>query len=81
MENKFKSGEVVMERIRPSLKLTVSRYANGIYYCLIQERDSKRELVYSERELVSGISFNGTTVSIPLGSNSIELKRVTQLRN
>ncbi len=55
MENKYKSGEVVIERIRPSLKLIVNRYVNGIYYCLIQERDSKRELVYLERELVSGI--------------------------
>jgi uncharacterized protein YodC (DUF2158 family) len=54
-ENRYKSGEIVIERIRPSLKLTVSRYVNGIYYCLIQERESKRELVYFERELVSGI--------------------------
>jgi uncharacterized protein YodC (DUF2158 family) len=56
MENKFKSGEVVSERIRPTLKLTVSRYVDGIYYCLIQERESKRELVYFERELISGIA-------------------------
>jgi uncharacterized protein YodC (DUF2158 family) len=55
MESKFKSGEVVFERIRPLLKLIVNRYINGIYYCLIQERQSKRELVYFERELVSGI--------------------------
>jgi hypothetical protein len=56
MENKYKSGEVVIERIRPSLKLIVNRYVGGIYYCLIQERESKRELVYFERELISGIS-------------------------
>jgi uncharacterized protein YodC (DUF2158 family) len=55
MENKYKNGEVVVERIRPSLKLIVSRYVNGIYYCLIQERSSKRELVYFERELGTGI--------------------------
>jgi hypothetical protein len=56
MENKYKNGEIVTERIRPSLKLIVNRYVNGIYYCLIQERESKRELVYFERELISGIS-------------------------
>jgi uncharacterized protein YodC (DUF2158 family) len=56
MENKYKNGEVVIERIRPTLKLMVSRYVNGIYYCLIQERDSKKELVYLERELVSGMA-------------------------
>jgi len=56
MESKYKKGEVVIERIRPTLKLIVSRYVDGIYYCLIQERESKRELVYFERELVSGLS-------------------------
>jgi hypothetical protein len=56
MENKYKSGEIVSERIRPSLKLIVSRYVNGIYYCLMQERNSKKELVYFERELVSGMA-------------------------
>ena len=56
MENKYKHGEIVRERIRPSLKLTVSRYVNGIYYCLIHERDSKKELVYFERELISGVT-------------------------
>jgi hypothetical protein len=56
MENKYKRGEIVIERIRPTLKLIVSRYEDGIYYCLIQERESKRELVYFERELISGIA-------------------------
>jgi uncharacterized protein YodC (DUF2158 family) len=56
MENKYKSGEIVTERIRPTMKLIVNRYANGIYYCLIQERNSKKELVYLERELVSGMA-------------------------
>jgi uncharacterized protein YodC (DUF2158 family) len=56
MENKYKNGEVVIERIRPTLKLIVSRYVNGLYYCLIQERDSKKELVYLERELVSDMA-------------------------
>jgi uncharacterized protein YodC (DUF2158 family) len=56
MENKYKNGEVVIERIRPSLKLIVNRYVNGIYYCFIQERNSKKELVYLERELVGGMA-------------------------
>ena len=56
MESKYKSGEIVIERIRPSLKLIVSRYVDGIYYCFIQERNSKKELVYFERELVRGMA-------------------------
>jgi hypothetical protein len=53
---KFKSGEIVAERIRPSLKLIVNRYANGIYYCLTEERRSKKELVYFERELAGTLT-------------------------
>jgi hypothetical protein len=56
MENKYKSGEIVSERIRPSMKLIVSRYVNGIYYCLIQERSCKKELVYLEWELEKGLA-------------------------
>ena len=56
MENKYKSGEIVSERIRPTMKLIVNRYVNGIYYCFIQERNTKKELVYLERELVSGMA-------------------------
>jgi len=56
MKNKYKSGEIVSERIRPTLKLIVNRYVDGIYYCFIQERDSKKELVYFERELVGGMA-------------------------
>ncbi len=56
MESKYKNGEIVRERIRPTMKLMVSRYVNGIYYCFIQERNSKKELVYLERELVSGMA-------------------------
>lgn len=56
MENKYKPGEIVSERIRPSLKLIVSRYVNGIYYCLKQERANKKELVYFEGELTAGLT-------------------------
>jgi len=56
MENKYKNGEIVSERIRPSMKLRVNRYVNGIYYCFIQDRNSKKELVYLEWELVSGMA-------------------------
>jgi hypothetical protein len=56
MESKYKRGEVVAERIRPSLKLIVNRYVDGIYYCLRLERDTKKELVYFERELTDGMA-------------------------
>ena len=52
MENKFKKGEVVKERIRPTQKLIITRYINKLYYCKIEENPNLKELVYFERELM-----------------------------
>ena len=51
MESKYKNGEVVFERIRPTQKLVIRGYLNGIYYCKSQEANTQRELVYFERDL------------------------------
>lgn len=51
MENKFKEGDIVNERVRPSQRLIVSRLMNKIYYCRIQENPKRKELVFFEREL------------------------------
>ncbi|CAN5361955.1 hypothetical protein BH09BAC3_BH09BAC3_10170 [soil metagenome] len=51
MENKFKKGEAVVERIRPTNKLIVTHCDGGIYYCKAQESDNRKDLVYFEREL------------------------------
>jgi hypothetical protein len=53
MENKYKNGEVVFERIRPTQKLVIRGYFNGIYYCKCLEARTRKELVYFERELLS----------------------------
>jgi len=52
MENKFKKGEVVKERIRPSQNLIISRCNNRLYHCKIEENPNLKELVYFERELM-----------------------------
>ncbi len=52
MENKFKEGEVVKERIRPTQKLIITRHINKLYYCKIEENPNLKELVYFERELM-----------------------------
>lgn len=52
MENKFKEGEVVIERIRPSQKLMVKKYVSKLYYCKAMEDPSRKELVFYERELM-----------------------------
>ena len=53
MENKYKNGEVVFDRIRPSQKLVIGSYANSVYYCMPDEDRSRRKLVYFERELMA----------------------------
>lgn len=52
MENKFKKGEIVKERIRPTQKLIITRCNNRLYYCKIEENPKLKELVYFERELM-----------------------------
>ena len=52
MENKFKEGEVVRAKVNPTLKLVVRRYVDRIYYCMIQQNPTQKELVYFERELI-----------------------------
>jgi hypothetical protein len=51
MENKYKQGDIVNERVRPTQKLIVSRQFNKIYYCKIHENPQRKELVFFEREL------------------------------
>jgi len=51
MDNKFKAGEIVIERIRPTLKLIVGNCINNLYYCKLKEFPKRKELVYFEREL------------------------------
>lgn len=51
METKYKLGDIVSERVRPSQKLIISRQTKNMYYCKIQENPRRKELVYFEREL------------------------------
>jgi hypothetical protein len=65
-ENKFKNGEVVHERTNPSQKLIVSRYADRVYYCKVQDAPNRKELVYFERELIAdAAAFNGAANHVP----------------
>jgi hypothetical protein len=53
MENKYKEGDVVLERIHPNQKLIVTKFFRNMYYCTIQEYPDRKELVYNERDLIS----------------------------
>jgi len=57
MENMYKEGDVVYSKTDPTLKLVIRRYVKRIYYCKIQEDPGRKELVYFERELMTGPSI------------------------
>ena len=51
MENRFKAGEIVVERSRPSNRLIITRFEGGLYYCKPPEPGRHKELAYLERDL------------------------------
>jgi hypothetical protein len=53
MKNKYKEGEIVYERVRPTQKLLIRRCADGVYYCNVEESHTKKELVFLERDIKS----------------------------
>jgi hypothetical protein len=53
MEPKFKEGEIVYERVRPTQKLIVKNHAGLIYYCHREEHPDRKALVFFERELMT----------------------------
>jgi hypothetical protein len=56
MVTKYKTGDVVIERIRPTNKLIIVRWDNGVYYCRPTWGDGRRKgLVYLERDLTDWI--------------------------
>ncbi len=52
MENKYKAGEVVYDRVRPNQNLIIKKFYNGVYYCVPDERANGKELIYSEGDLI-----------------------------
>ncbi|GGK62916.1 hypothetical protein ACD591_00440 [Rufibacter glacialis] len=54
MENLYAQGSVVFAKEAPTKKLTVRRYAKRVYYCIVQDNPTQKELVYYERELTGG---------------------------
>ncbi len=51
MENRFKEGDIVVERTRPSSKLVVTRCDGSLYYCRHVEFSKRKVLVYFDRDL------------------------------
>ena len=52
MENTYKAGQIVSERVRPNQQLIVNRCNHNMYYCKVAENPKRKELVYLERDLM-----------------------------
>lgn len=52
VENKYKAGEVVYERIRPNQKLVVRRSVGRVYYCMFPDDPKRKDLAFFERDIV-----------------------------
>jgi hypothetical protein len=61
MVAKYKTGAVVIERIRPTNKLIIVRWDNGVYYCRPTwgSGPRRKDLVYLERDLTDSIEKQG----------------------
>jgi hypothetical protein len=53
MEPKFKKGEIVYDRVRPTQKLIIRNQVGQIYYCMDEEHPHRKELVFFERDLMA----------------------------
>lgn len=53
MDNIFAEGSTVHAVTTPSVKLTIRRYVDRVYYCTQQSAPTNKELVYFERDLAA----------------------------
>jgi hypothetical protein len=53
MVSRFKNGDIVFERIRPSQELIIRKCVGVLYYCEMQDHPKRKELVFFEKELIS----------------------------
>lgn len=67
VEPKFKEGEIVYERVRPSQKLIIKNHSGLIYYCIPEEHPHHKELVFFERELMSKTNPNPVADKVNAG--------------
>jgi len=47
--------QVVYAKVASTLKLVIRRYVDRIYYCIVQDKNVHKELVYFEWELMDGL--------------------------
>ena len=58
LENKFKIGDVVFASAHPEVLLTVKRYIDRLYYCIVKDTKDEVSLLYFEIELEEPIKWS-----------------------
>lgn len=49
--HRYKKGDLVFAKVRPSVVLVVQLYVRKVYYCAISNNPAENELVYLDSEL------------------------------
>ena len=52
MTAKFDIGDIVVERIRPTIRFVIVDFQNDLYYCKPLNADRRKPVVYMKRDLV-----------------------------
>jgi hypothetical protein len=55
-DNVYPEGSVITAKANPSVQLKIMKYYQRIYYCAVIGDESKKQLAYFERELISPAS-------------------------
>ncbi|GLU45238.1 hypothetical protein Musp01_28620 [Muricauda sp. NBRC 101325] len=51
MKNRYKEGDFVIAKVRPSVILVIQVDIRNVYYCAILDNNTAKELVYLNSEL------------------------------
>jgi hypothetical protein len=55
-DNNYAVGTSITAKENPSLKLTITKYYQRIYYCTVVGDEQRKQLAYFERELLPPIN-------------------------
>lgn len=56
-DNIYKVGAIITARVNPGLKLVITKYYKGAYYCSVVGDPTRRNMIYFERDLVPSITL------------------------
>lgn len=51
-DNLYPEGAIISAKVNPSLKLTIMKYRQRIYYCAAVDHPDQNNFAYFERELI-----------------------------